>query len=109
MAAIALLRHGTPSGQDHRIGRSRSNGSNVQDHRNTHLCGELGRKLAPEPLRVRLAAIRYLHPAADCPILNDEVCVLDTLATLTPPSRSDPLREGRRHSDAAAQAAGADT
>jgi hypothetical protein len=35
-AAIAPLRHGTPSVQDHRIGCSRSNGSSVQDHRNTH-------------------------------------------------------------------------
>ena len=44
------------------------------------LAGERGRKLSPETLKLRRAAIRYLHRAAGCPVPNDDVCVSETLA-----------------------------
>ena len=44
------------------------------------LAGERGRKLAPQTLKLRRAAIRYLHRAAGCPVPTDDVCVSETLA-----------------------------
>ena len=44
------------------------------------LAGERGRKLSPETIRLRRAAIRYLHRAAGCPVPTDDVCVSETLA-----------------------------
>ncbi|PPQ32910.1 recombinase [Rhodopila globiformis] len=44
------------------------------------LAGERGRKLSPETLKLRRAAIRYLHRAAGCPVPTDDVCVSETLA-----------------------------
>jgi integrase len=42
--------------------------------------GERGRKLSPETLKLRRAAIRYLHRAAGCPVPTDDVCVSETMA-----------------------------
>ena len=44
------------------------------------LAGERGRKLSPEAIKLRRAAIRYLHRAAGCPVPTDDVCVSETLA-----------------------------
>jgi site-specific recombinase XerD len=44
------------------------------------LAGERGRKLSPETIKLRRAAIRYLHRAAGCPVPTDDVCVSETLA-----------------------------
>ena len=47
------------------------------------LAGERGRKLSPETLKLRRAAIRYLHRAAGCPVPTDDVCVSETMAGIT--------------------------
>jgi hypothetical protein len=44
------------------------------------LAGEHGRKLSPETIKLRRAAIRYLHRTAGCPVPTDDVCVSETLA-----------------------------
>ena len=44
------------------------------------LAGERGRKLSPETIKLRRAAIRYLHRAAGCPVPTGDVCVSETLA-----------------------------
>ena len=44
------------------------------------LAGERGRKLSPATIKLRRAAIRYLHRAAGCPVPTDDVCVSETLA-----------------------------
>ena len=44
------------------------------------LAGERGRNLLPETLKLRRAAIRYLHRAAGCPVPTDDVCVSETMA-----------------------------
>lgn len=44
------------------------------------LAGERGRKLSPETLKLRRAAIRYLHRAAGCAVPTDDVCVSETMA-----------------------------
>ena len=44
------------------------------------LAGEQGRKLSPETIKLRQAAIRYLHRAAGRPVPTDDVCVSETLA-----------------------------
>ncbi len=49
----------------------------------TFLAGERGRKLSPETLKLRRAAIRYLHRAAGCPVPTDDVCVSETMAGIT--------------------------
>jgi integrase len=46
----------------------------------TFLAGERGRGLLPETIKLRRAAIRYLHRAAGCPVPTDDVCVSETLA-----------------------------
>ena len=47
------------------------------------LAGERVRKLSPETLKLRRAAIRYLHRAAGCPVPTDDVCVSETMAGIT--------------------------
>ena len=47
------------------------------------LAGARGRKLSPETLKLRRAAIRYLHRAAGCPVPTDDVCVSETMAGIT--------------------------
>ena len=47
------------------------------------LAGDRGRKLSPETLKLRRAAIRYLHRAAGCPVPTDDVCVSETMAGIT--------------------------
>ena len=47
------------------------------------LAGERGRKLSPETIKLRRAAIRYLHRAAGCPVPTDDVCVSETMAGIT--------------------------
>ncbi|MDD2878649.1 MAG: site-specific integrase [Acidiphilium sp.] len=44
------------------------------------LADERGRALSPETLKLRRAAIRYLHRAAGQPVPTDDVCVSDTMA-----------------------------
>lgn len=44
------------------------------------LAAERGRGLTPQTLKLRRAAIRYLHRAANQPVPTDDVCVSDTLA-----------------------------
>jgi hypothetical protein len=44
------------------------------------LASERGRDLTPETLKLRWAAIRYLHRAAGCPVPTDDVAVSETLA-----------------------------
>jgi integrase len=44
------------------------------------LADERGRPLSPETLKLRRAAIRYLHRAAGHPVPTDDVCVSDTMA-----------------------------
>jgi hypothetical protein len=48
------------------------------------LASERGRGLTPETLKLRRAAIRYLHRAAGCPVPTDDVAVSETLAGITP-------------------------
>jgi site-specific recombinase XerC len=47
------------------------------------LAGERGRQLLPETLKLRRAAIRYLHRAAGCPVPTDDVCVSETMAGIS--------------------------
>jgi integrase len=55
------------------------------------LAGErAGNKLSPETLKLRRAAIRYLHRAAGCPVPTDDVCVSETLAGI----RRDAAKKG---------------
>lgn len=44
------------------------------------LAGERGRKLTPNTIDLRRAAIRYLHHAAGCPVPTDDACVSETVA-----------------------------
>lgn len=44
------------------------------------LAGERLRGLTPETLKLRRAAIRYLHRAAGAPVPTDDACVSETLA-----------------------------
>ena len=44
------------------------------------LAGERGRRLAPNTIELRRAAIRYLHRAARCPVPTDDACVSETVA-----------------------------
>ena len=56
------------------------------------LAGERGgKKLSPETLKLRRAAIRYLHRAAGCPVPTDDVCVSETLAGI----QRDAARKGQ--------------
>ena len=55
------------------------------------LAGERGRNLSPETLKLRRAAIRYLHRAAGCPVPSDDVCVSETLAGI----QRDAARKGQ--------------
>ena len=55
------------------------------------LAGERGRKLSPETIKLRRAAIRYLHRAAGCPVPTDDVCVSETLAGI----QRDAARKGQ--------------
>ena len=54
------------------------------------LAGERGRQLSPETIKLRRAAIRYLHRAAGCPVPTDDVCVSETLAGI----QRDAARKG---------------
>ena len=54
------------------------------------LAGERGRHLLPETLKLRRAAIRYMHRAAGCPVPTDDACVSETLAGI----RRDAARRG---------------
>ncbi len=47
------------------------------------LAGERLRGLSPETLKLRRAAIRYLHRAAGCAVPTDDVAVSETLAGIT--------------------------
>jgi len=47
------------------------------------LAAERGRGLTPETLKLRRAAIRYLHRAAGCPMPTDDVAVSETMAGIT--------------------------
>jgi len=47
------------------------------------LAGERGRNLTPETLKLRRAAIRYLHRAAGCPVPTDDVTVSETMAGIS--------------------------
>jgi integrase len=47
------------------------------------LASERGRGLTPETLKLRRAAIRYLHRAAGCPVPTDDVAVSETLAGIS--------------------------
>ena len=47
------------------------------------LAGERGRRLLPETLKLRRAAIRYLHRAAGCPVPTDDACVSETMAGIS--------------------------
>jgi integrase len=56
------------------------------------LAGERGgKKLSPETLKLRRAAIRYLHRAAGCAVPTDDVCVSETLAGI----QRDAARKGQ--------------
>lgn len=44
------------------------------------LAGERGRKLTPNTIGLRRAAIRYLHRLAGCPVPTDDACVSETVA-----------------------------
>jgi integrase len=55
------------------------------------LASERGRGLTPETLKLRRAAIRYLHRAAGCPVPTDDVAVSETLAGI----RRQAAREGQ--------------
>lgn len=44
------------------------------------LAHERGRRLSPETLKLRRAAIRYLHRAADHPVPTNDICVSETMA-----------------------------
>ncbi len=47
------------------------------------LASERGRGLSPETLKLRRAAIRYLHRAAGCAVPTDDVAVSETLAGIS--------------------------
>ena len=47
------------------------------------LASERGRGLAPETLKLRRAAICYLHRAAGCPVPTDDVTVSETMAGIS--------------------------
>jgi site-specific recombinase XerC len=47
------------------------------------LASERGRGLTPETLKLRRAAIRYLHRAAGCAVPTDDVAVSETLAGIS--------------------------
>ena len=47
------------------------------------LASERGRGLTPETLKLRRAAIRYLHRAAGCPVPTDDVAVSETMAGIS--------------------------
>ena len=47
------------------------------------LASERGRNLSPETLKLRRAAIRYLHRAAGCPVPTDDVTVSETMAGIS--------------------------
>ena len=55
------------------------------------LAGERGRGLSPETLKLRRAAIRYLHRAAGCAVPTHDVCVSETLAGI----QRDATRKGQ--------------
>lgn len=55
------------------------------------LASERGRGLTPETLKLRRAAIRYLHRAAGCPVPTDDVAVSETLAGI----RRQAARQGQ--------------
>jgi integrase len=56
------------------------------------LAGERGRNLLPQTLKLRRAAIRYLHRAAGCPVPTDDICVSETLAGIN----RDAARKGQQ-------------
>lgn len=55
------------------------------------LASERGRGLSPESLKLRRAAIRYLHRAAGCPVPTDDIAVSETLAGI----RRQAARQGQ--------------
>jgi integrase len=55
------------------------------------LASERGRNLTPNTLKLRRAAIRYLHRAAGCAVPTDDVAVSDTLAGI----RRQAARQGQ--------------
>ena len=55
------------------------------------LAGERGRNLSPETIKLRRAAIRYLHRAAGCPVRTDDVCVSEMPAGI----QRDAARKGQ--------------
>jgi integrase len=55
------------------------------------LASERGRGLTPETLKLRRAAIRYLHRAAGCAVPTDDVAVSETLAGI----RRQAARQGQ--------------
>jgi hypothetical protein len=55
------------------------------------LAAERGRGLTPEELKLRRAAIRYLHRAAGCAVPADDVAVSETLAGI----RRQAARQGQ--------------
>ena len=55
------------------------------------LAAERGRGLTPETLKLRRAAIRYLHRAAGCAVPTDDVAVSETLAGI----RRQAARQGQ--------------
>ena len=75
------------------------------------LAGERGHKLSPETIKLRRAAIRYLHRAAGCPEPTDDVYVSETLAGIrreAAKKRPSAPQDGGRDGDHPAPAAGAD-
>ena len=61
------------------------------------LAGERGRELSPETLKLRRAAIRYLHRAAGCPVPTDDVASPRPwpASAARPPGKASPAQEGR--------------
>ena len=55
------------------------------------LAGERGRKLSLETIKLRRAAIRYLHRSAGCPVPTDDVFVSENLAGI----RREAAKKGR--------------
>lgn len=66
------------------------------------LASERGRGLTPETLKLRRAAIRYLHRAAGCPVPTDDVAVSETLAGI----RRQAARQGETQRKKVAATAG---
>ena len=56
------------------------------------LASERGRGLAPKTLEVRIAAIRYLHRVAGCPVPTDDACVAETFSGI----RREAARRGEQ-------------